>query len=112
MDDLIDSGFYHVESVLDKAGFSNIVTLVGKRLGISGGISDLSRYVDALFPEDGGYSVPDSGFVYYHVEGRINLFETVYEVEEEYGLELPVVLVGVRDDVGKDRGDVPVAAFQ
>ena len=28
LDDLIDSGFYHVESVLDKAGFSNIVTLV------------------------------------------------------------------------------------
>ena len=72
----------------------------------------MGRDRDALFPEDGGYSVPDSCFVYDDVEGRVDLFETVYEVEEEYGLELPVVLVGVRDDVGKDRGDVPVAAFQ
>ena len=112
LDDLIDSGFYHVESILDKAGFSNIVTLVGKRLGISCGISDLGSYVYALFPEDRGYSVPDSGFVYDDVWGRVYFGETGDEIEEENGLELPVEFVRIRDDVGEYGRDMSVSAFQ
>jgi len=85
---------------------------VGKRLGISGRVSYLGCDVDAFFTEDAGDSVPDSCFVYDDVEGRVYLLETFDQGLEEDCLQLPVELVGVGYDVGKDGDDVSVSAFQ
>lgn len=76
MYDLVDSGFYHVEGILYEAGLSDVVAEVGLGFGISGGVSDLGRDGDTLLAEYGSDSVPDSGFVYDDVEGRIDFLES------------------------------------